>query len=66
MMHKSLLKFNEYDKYLAKTLKQTIQDITMQRLEKDRMISKQFSGNAEIGDLKRELMIVMEHFFWFK
>ena len=36
----------------------TIQDVTLQRLEKDRQISKQFSGNAEIGELKRELLKV--------
>nr|KAJ3418146.1 hypothetical protein HK105_000281 [Polyrhizophydium stewartii] len=41
---------------MARRLKLAVQEVTMQRLEKDRAVSKQFFGNAEIGELKRELL----------
>ena len=33
-----------------------MRDITTHKLEQDRAISQQFSGNSEIAELKRELM----------
>ncbi|KAH6568449.1 hypothetical protein BASA60_008634 [Batrachochytrium salamandrivorans] len=55
-MHKCLLKFNEYEKASAQKLRVAIKEVTTQRLDKDRTVSKQFFGNTEIGDLKRELV----------
>ncbi|KAH9276084.1 hypothetical protein BASA83_001357 [Batrachochytrium salamandrivorans] len=54
--HKCLLKFNEYEKASAQKLRVAIKEVTTQRLDKDRTVSKQFFGNTEIGDLKRELV----------
>ncbi|XJO72474.1 hypothetical protein BDV3_003585 [Batrachochytrium dendrobatidis] len=55
-MHGFLIRFNEYEKNIAKKLKASVKEVTMQKLERDRAVSKQFSGNAEIGELKRELL----------
>jgi predicted nucleic acid-binding Zn-ribbon protein len=41
---------------MAEHLRMTLQEITLAKLEQDRAISQQFSGNAEIGELKRELL----------
>eukprot|EP00842_Homolaphlyctis_polyrhiza_P000705 jgi/Hompol1/1635/HPOL_002745-RA len=55
-LHQFLLRFNNYEKGMVRKLKSAIQDVTMQRLERDRAVSKQFFGNSEIGELKRELL----------
>jgi hypothetical protein len=41
---------------LAKRVKQLFQDVSTQRMERDKTVSKQFAQNAEIGELKRELL----------
>jgi hypothetical protein len=43
---------------MGEHLRNTLQELTAQKLEQDRAISQQFTGNAEIGDLKRELLKV--------
>ncbi|KAJ3312642.1 hypothetical protein HDV04_002784 [Boothiomyces sp. JEL0838] len=55
-LHGFLLSLTAFEKEMSETFRNTLQDMTMQRLEKDRAISLQFTGNAEIGDLKRELL----------
>jgi hypothetical protein len=49
---------NSFEKTLAETLRNTLQEVTIHKLEQDRAISEQFSGNSEIGELKRELLKV--------
>jgi hypothetical protein len=46
----------DYEKSLAKRVKQLFQDVSTQRMERDKTVSKQFAQNAEIGELKRELL----------
>ncbi len=41
---------------MAKRVKQLFQDVSTQRMERDKTVSKQFAQNAEIGELKRELL----------
>jgi hypothetical protein len=48
----------QFEKSMVQSIRQSLQEITIQKLEQDRAISQQFSGNAEIGELKRELMKV--------
>ncbi|KAJ3328888.1 hypothetical protein HDU76_009092 [Blyttiomyces sp. JEL0837] len=55
-LHKYLIHFNEYEKSLQKRTKQLAQEVSNQRMDMDRNESKQFADNAEIGELKRELM----------
>ena len=55
-LYTSILSAGEYEKGLAKKVKQLFQDVTSQRMERDRTVSKQFAQNAEIGELKRELL----------
>ncbi|KAI8898134.1 hypothetical protein BC833DRAFT_565207 [Globomyces pollinis-pini] len=55
-LHDFLLTLNGFEKGMVEHLRSTLQDMTIQRLDKDRAISQQFSGNAEIGELKRELL----------
>ena len=57
-LHASLLAAAEYEKLLGKKVKQIFQDVSNQRMESDKAMSKQFSQNAEIGELKRELLKV--------
>ena len=57
-LYNSLLSVAEYEKSLAKRVKQLFQDVSSQRMERDRTVSKQFAQNAEIGELKRELLKV--------
>ncbi|KAJ3348828.1 hypothetical protein HDU83_001030 [Entophlyctis luteolus] len=55
-LHSYLLSFRDYDKALSKSTRALAQDVTNQRMETDRSESKQFANNAEIGNLKRELV----------
>ncbi len=55
-LHEFLLKCSNYEKVMGKKLKALAKEVTMQRMEKDRAVSKQFSGNAEIGEIRRELL----------
>ncbi|KAI8612195.1 hypothetical protein BC830DRAFT_1067947 [Chytriomyces sp. MP71] len=55
-LHAYLLEFGDYDKNLSKNTKHLAQDVMNQRMEIDRSESKQFANNAEIGNLKRELL----------
>ncbi|KAJ3233161.1 hypothetical protein HDU81_002463 [Chytriomyces hyalinus] len=55
-LHTHLLSFGDYDKTLSKTTKHLAQEVINQRMEIDRNESKQFANNAEIGNLKRELL----------
>ncbi|KAJ3073973.1 hypothetical protein HDU98_000197 [Podochytrium sp. JEL0797] len=55
-LHTHLLSFGDYDKNLAKSTKQLAQEVTNQRMEIDRNESKQYTNNAEMGNLKRELV----------
>ncbi|KAJ3365182.1 hypothetical protein HDU91_002289, partial [Kappamyces sp. JEL0680] len=55
-IHSFLLSLNLKEKGMGEYLRNTLQEITTQKLEQDRAISQQFSGNAEIGELKRELL----------
>lgn len=55
-IHSFLLYINACEKGTGEHLRNTTQELTVQRLEQDRAISQQFSGNAEIGELKRELL----------
>lgn len=57
-LHSFLVSLHSFEKSMAAHLRQSLQDMTLSRLEKDRAISKQFSGNAEIGELTRELLKV--------
>ena len=55
-LYNSLLSTAEYEKSLGKRTKQLFQDVATQRMERDKTVSKQFAQNAEIGELKRELL----------
>ncbi len=57
-LYSSLLATAEYEKLLGKKVKQIFQDVSNQNMENDKATSKQFSQNAEIGELKRELVKV--------
>ena len=57
-IHSFLLYVNACEKNSGEHLRNTTQELTIQKLEQDRAISQQFTGNAEIGELKRELMRV--------
>jgi hypothetical protein len=57
-LYSSLLYSAEYEKSLGKRVKQLQQDVAIQRMERDKTVSKQFAQNAEMGELKRELLRV--------
>lgn len=57
-IHTFLLSINACEKGVGEHLRNTLQELTYQRMEQDRAISLQFSGNAEIGEQKRELIKV--------
>jgi predicted nucleic acid-binding Zn-ribbon protein len=51
-----LLAINAFEKSISETLRNTLQDVIQQKMNQDRIVSEKFSGNAEIGELKRELL----------
>ncbi|KAJ3130897.1 hypothetical protein HK100_007240 [Physocladia obscura] len=55
-LHSYLLAFGDYDKTLSKKTRNLAQEVSNQRMEIDRGDSKQFQNNAEIGNLRRELV----------
>jgi chromosome segregation ATPase len=55
-LHGFLLNLHNHQKGMVEHLRLTLQEITLAKLDQDRAISQQFSGNAEIGELKRELV----------
>lgn len=55
-LYSSLLTAAEYEKSWGKKVKQIFQDVSNQNMENDKASSKQFSQNAEIGELRRELV----------
>lgn len=57
-IHTFLLYINACEKGTGEHLRNTTQELTIQKLEQDRAISQQFTGNAEIGEMKRELLRV--------
>ena len=57
-IHSFLLYINACEKGTGEHLRHTTQELTIQRLEQDRAVSQQFTGNAEIGEMKRELLKV--------
>lgn len=56
-----LVDISAYQKEMTTKLKNTMQEVNLLRLENDRKISKQYSGNVQIGDTKRELLKVCHH-----
>jgi hypothetical protein len=59
-LYSSLLATADYEKSLGKKVKQISQDVSHQNMENDKASSKQFSQNAEIGELRRELVKVFD------
>lgn len=53
-----LVGINGFQKDMTRKLKHTMQEVSLQRLENDRKISKHFSGNVQISEIKRELLKV--------
>lgn len=62
-LHLGLRQFLDYEKSLGKKVKQLTMDLHQQRLDMDKKGLQQFSDNAEIGELKRELLKVGLDFF---
>jgi hypothetical protein len=57
-LYANILSTAEFEKNMGKRVKQLFQDVANQRMERDKTVSKQFAQNAEIGELKRELLKV--------
>ncbi len=57
-LHACLLKSNDFEKKLSRTAKQLTNDINNQKLELDRLTTKQFADYSMHGELKRECLKV--------